>query len=171
MHIRRSGYWAAAILLLYGPFTIGYALVTPVFEAPDENHHFYTVQAIAVNGRLPVATTRPGTGDNLARQEAAQPPLYYLLLVPLLSWSGKAPVLHINPYAQLGQTTGSPNLYVPEVRGTAVWQTAVFRIRLVSVLLGGLTLALIYQAGRLLWPPQPGRAPVAMSLVAFLPRL
>ncbi|MBX3058647.1 MAG: phospholipid carrier-dependent glycosyltransferase [Anaerolineae bacterium] len=170
LHIRRSGYWAAAILLLYGLLTIGYALVTPVFEAPDENHHFYTVQAIAANGRLPIATTLPGTGDNLARQEAAQPPLYYLLLAPLMGRSGEAPVLHINPYAQLGQTTGNPNLYVPEVRGTAVWQTAVFRLRLVSVLLGGLTLALIYQAGRLLWPPQPGRALLAMALVAFLPQ-
>ncbi len=177
LHIHRPGYLAAAVLLLYGLLTIGYALVTPVFEAPDENHHFYTVQAIAVNGRLPVATTLPGVaatllgvGDDLARQEAAQPPLYYLLLAVLLGRSGEGPSLQINPYAQLGQTTGNPNLYVPETRETAVWQTAVFRLRLVSVLLGGLTLALIYQAGRLLWPLQPGRALLAMSLVAFLPQ-
>lgn len=164
LHIRRSGYVAAAILLLYGLLTLGYAVATPVFEAPDENHHFYTVQAIATTGELPIA------GDNLARQEAAQPPLYYVLLALLLGRSGEAPVLQINPYAQLGQTTGNPNLYVHEGEGQAVWQTAVLPLRLFSILLGGLTLVAIYRAGRLLWPTQPGRALLAMTLVAFLPQ-
>lgn len=164
LHIRRSGYVAAAILLLYGLLTLGYAVATPVFEAPDENHHFYTVQAIATTGELPIA------GDNLARQEAAQPPLYYVLLALLLGRSGEAPVLQINPYAQLGQTTGNPNLYVHEGEGQAVWQTAVLRLRLLSIFLGGLTLLVIYQAGRLLWPSSPDRALLAMTLVAFLPQ-
>ncbi len=163
VHNRRSGYVAAAILLLYALLTVGYMTAVPVFEAPDENHHFYTVQAITTTGELPVA------GDNLARQEAAQPPLYYVLLALLLGRSGEPPVLHINPYAQLGQTTGNPNLYVPQP-GWSVGDTAVLPLRLFSILLGGLTLVLIYRAGRLLWPGQPGRALLAMALVTFLPQ-
>lgn len=156
-------------MLLYGLLTIGYALVIPVFEAPDENHHFYTVQAIAANGRLPVAAPPDGTADNLARQEAAQPPLYYVLLALLLGDAGDMPALQLNPYAQLGQTTGNPNLYVHEVE-RPITETAVFRLRLFSLFLGVLTLVIIYHAGRLLWPPQPHRALLAMTLVAFLPQ-
>ncbi len=162
LHLDRSGYLAAVILLLYGLLTIGYAMVTPVFEAPDENHHFYTAQSIAAYGRLPIA------GDNLARQEAAQPPLYYLLLALLIRQPEETPALRLNPYAQLGETTGNPNLYVPDANETG--HTAVRALRLVSMFLGGLTLGVIYQAGRLMWPSRPGRAVLALALVAFLPQ-
>lgn len=161
--MNRSAYVAAGILFLYGLLTLGYLVQNPLFEAPDENHHYYTALSIAVEGKLPIAA------DNLARQEAAQPPLYYLLLSLFIDESERPASLQINPYAQLGQTTGNPNLYVHEP-GWQADETAVIRLRLFSVIFGGITLIAIYQAGRTLWPNQPASALLAMSLVAFLPQ-
>lgn len=163
LQIRRSAYLAAGILLFYGLLTLGYAIANPAFEAPDENHHFYTAQAIAENGKLPVA------GENAARQEAAQPPLYYSLLAVVMLQIDESISLQINPYAQLGQIDGNPNLYVHEP-GWQQGETAVRLLRSISLILGGISLIFIYKAGLLLWPEYPGRALLAMALVAFLPQ-
>ena len=66
----------AVLLLLYLALAVLYGAANPLFEAPDEPEHYFTAQYIADTWRLPAVTpeTEPWLG-----QEAAQPPLYYLL--------------------------------------------------------------------------------------------
>jgi hypothetical protein len=71
-----------AVLGLYLLLTVAYSIQTPLFEAPDEQLHYFTAQTIAETGRLPAVGQLP---DGWMGQEAAQPPLYYLLSAVLIS--------------------------------------------------------------------------------------
>src|SRR5690606_25089713 len=133
-------------------------------------HHFFTAVYMAQNGRLPVAQ------EDLARQEAAQPPLYYLLAAGLLqpfktAVSGE--MLWLNPFAQLGIAApfGNANVFIHAESWpwpADIW--AVHLLRLLSTLFGGLTLWAIYSSARLLWPQSAQRQLLALGLVAFLPQ-
>jgi hypothetical protein len=64
------------ILAVYFVLAGVYALVTPIFEAPDEPAHFEYVRYIALHRALPVEP-RPAFPDHI--QTAGHPPLYYAL--------------------------------------------------------------------------------------------
>lgn len=167
------------ILTIYFLLAVGYGLVVPLFEAPDEQLHFFTVDAIVRERRLPVAEF-----DSLARQEAAQPPLYYLLgalLVARIDTAGMAEQLWLNPLSDPGNERGdagsSPplnvNAFVHPPAESWPWDgyvLAAHLLRLLSTLIGLGTLLVIYASGRLLWPQHPGNALLATALVAFLPQ-
>lgn len=70
------------ILLVYFILAGGYAVVTPIFEKPDENWHFAVAMHLLETGQLPQNTINPP--NHLSRHQAHQPPLYYLTLAPLL---------------------------------------------------------------------------------------
>ena len=65
------------VFLLLGAL---YSVTTPVFETPDEVWHFAHVRYVAQRMALPVQGAQ---GEELAHQEASQPPLYYVLAAPL----------------------------------------------------------------------------------------
>src|SRR3954452_15814444 len=73
----------AALLALTALLGVAWALVTPVFQAPDENSHFAYVQSLAERFALPGDKTRPkaSTEQDLAAsvsnadQAAAQLPV------------------------------------------------------------------------------------------------
>jgi 4-amino-4-deoxy-L-arabinose transferase-like glycosyltransferase len=171
--------WLGAILILYLLLALGYGMIVPLFEAPDEQLHYFTVEYIAREGRLPVA--RP---DSLARQEAAQPPLYYLLGALLIAPVGAedaAGQLWLNPLSDPGSGRGdgdaSPPLNANAFVHTAAegwpWEgyvLAAHLLRIMSAVIGLCTLLVIHAAGRLLWPERPGNALLATALVAFLPQ-
>jgi hypothetical protein len=147
--------------------------LNPVFEAPDENHHFWTAHHIAEHGTLPVAAE--GTGY---RQEAAQPPLYYLLAVPLIKATGSItaglPTWH-NSYVRLGKRDAVVNRNALIHTEAEAWpwhdgSLAVHMIRLLSVALGLGSLLCIYKTGRRLWPTEQRQAWLAVGLVAALPQ-
>ncbi len=170
---RRNTLLLALILLLYAALALAYGLSTPLFEAPDEHHHFFAVRYIAENGRLPAIET----GGELARQEAAQPPLYYLLAAPILALvdtSGVEDQLWFNPTVINGQTRPiNVNDFVHTELESWPWQgyaLAAHLVRFLSALIGLGTLLAVYGSGRLLWPLQPGIALLATALVAFLPQ-
>ena len=74
---RRQSRWVlAGIVVLYTVLGTIYSVTTPVFEAPDESHHFFVVKHIVEHCALPVqrAETR-----GLWEQEGSQPPLYYVV--------------------------------------------------------------------------------------------
>lgn len=167
------------ILTIYIWLAVGYSVTVPLFEAPDEQLHFFTVDAIVRERRLPVAEFA-----SLARQEAAQPPLYYLLgalLVAPINTDGAAEQLWLNPLADPGNGRGDadadPPLNVNAFVHTAAeawpWRgyvLAAHLFRLFSALIGLGTLLVIHACGRLLWPQRPGNALLATALVAFLPQ-
>jgi hypothetical protein len=165
--------WLLGIILsLYLLITMGYGMVNPLFEAPDEHHHFFTANYIAENGRLPIADLQ----NEKLRQEAAQPPLYYLLgsLLTAPLESTQIPLWH-NPQANIGDASSTININwaVHTSDENFPWQESALAphlLRLLSTFLGLGTLLCIYGSGRLIWPQQPVIALLAASLTAFLPQ-
>ena len=144
------------ILLFYLALGAGYALLTPVWQAPDEPAHFNNIVHIAQTGRLPVL--QPGDYDQAyleklkaerfppelsiapVRYEGHQPPLYYLLMTPLL-W--------------LLQGAGLT--------------AQVWALRLLNVGIGALVIFFIWLGARRLFPKRPRVALLAAGFTAFLP--
>ena len=165
------------ILAGYVIVTLLYGMVNPLFEAPDEHWHYFTAQYIAENGRLPIVA--PGAEyDEWLSQEAAQPPLYYLLgalLIAPIDTSEAREEVWPNKFASVGDAAALINInrFVHAEMDAWPWQSyalAAHILRLFSTLLGLGTLVCIYLSGRLLWPRDPYRALLATGLVAFLPQ-
>ncbi len=163
------------ILALYLLVTITYGLINPLFEAPDEVWHYFTAQYIAENGRLPLITAEP---DPWLSQEAAQPPLYYIvsaaLIAPIDTTAARQEV-RSNPLAYPGDASLQANInqFIHPPRETWPWDgyvLAAHLLRLFSTLLGLGTLLGIYGSGRLFWPNDDRKPLLAMALVAFLPQ-
>ena len=161
------------LLALYALLSLGYGWVNPVFEAPDEYAHFYTALAVRANWRLPTVSEPP---DPYLGQEAAQPPLYYILAALLMSpfdvnASAARNALWLNPFVRLGDPSTPVNRNaVVSYPGERAYAPAVHGLRLFSATLGLITLASIYGTARRLWPERPERAVLATGLVAVLPQ-
>jgi 4-amino-4-deoxy-L-arabinose transferase-like glycosyltransferase len=167
------------ILGVYLVLAVSYGAFTPLFEASDESLHYYTIDFITRERRLP-STREPG----LMGQEAAQPPLYYvvsaLLTRPIIN-EEPVPVLWGNPRADprdpRGENRAVPpinvNLFIHTPDEAWPWRgyvLAAHLARLLSAVFGLGTLLCIYAAGRVVWPDAPDRALLATALVAFLPQ-
>jgi hypothetical protein len=163
------------ILAGYLVITLAYGAINPLFEAPDEHWHFFTAAYIADNGRLPEVQEPP---DEFLGQEAAQPPLYYLLgaaLITPFDTSGWREAVWLNPYAWIGDASALANVnrMVHTPAEAWPWQDyalAAHLLRILSTLFGLGTLLAIYGSGRLLWPGSNTRPLLATALVAFLPQ-
>jgi uncharacterized membrane protein YbhN (UPF0104 family)/4-amino-4-deoxy-L-arabinose transferase-like glycosyltransferase len=165
----------AVILILFVALGTLYSVVTPLFETPDEVWHYLYVKHIADGGGLPVYrgdTTFP------MRQEASQPPLYYLLTGWATAWidtSDVQTVVRYNPHAAIGAPAASGNRNVIShtpyegfpYRGAAL---AAHLVRFLSVLMGGGTVLCTYLIARRLFPQPRWLAPAAAALNAFLPQ-
>jgi 4-amino-4-deoxy-L-arabinose transferase-like glycosyltransferase len=125
-------------VVAYAVLAVGYALRTPIWQNPDEPAHFNYIAQLAETATLPElrqgdwdsalldrlknGQLTPGDDIRTIRYESWQPPLYYLLAAPAY---------------RLGAAD--------------VWQT-VLRLRLFSVVLGGITLAIAFAAAREVFP-------------------
>ena len=178
MSVRLSRSLLILTLSIYLALAVGYGVVTPLFETPDEHLHYFTADFIAREGRLP--TTRdPGP----MAQESAQPPLYYVLASIIVRATGGADDASLwanprsNPEDPLGESLVQPPLNINAfIHGPAEgwpWRGYVLSAhlaRMLSAVFGLGTLICIYGAGRVVWPSDPGSALVATALVAFLPQ-
>ena len=168
--MRRS---LCTVLGIYLVLALACGVTNPLFEAPDEQHHYFAARYIARTGWLPVATEH-----TLYRQEAAQPPLYYLLsalIIAPIDSSPNEPSLWVNPYVRLGDfgSVININAFIHTQQEKWPWQgfaLAAHLLRVLSALFGLGTLACVHASGRLLWPAAPERALLATALVAFLPQ-
>jgi hypothetical protein len=140
-----------AILAVYLLLGVLYAVYTPDWQAPDEPAHYNYVCYLAEEHRFPLlkpgdfpavyleeikeARFPPEMSIAPIRYEFHQPPLYYLMLVPLYQ----------------------------------IFGGALLPLRLVSVLLGGLALVVIYWTVGALFPQRPSLALGTAALAAFLP--
>jgi len=164
-----------AVIGLYLMLATAYGIANPIFEAPDEHSHYFAVQYVAETGRLPTVTEPP---DRWLGQEAAQPPLYYLLgslLVSPVDTSGAREAVWVNPFVRLGdaEAPGNLNFFVHGAQEAWPWDgyaLAAHLLRFLSSLLGAGTLLFVYGSGRLLWPAYPQRALLATAVTAFLPQ-
>jgi hypothetical protein len=185
------------IVLLVNFLTLGalYLSATPLLETPDEPSHFSVVRYIAEEGRLPPQHPAPPDSGPVPVIDSGPPvyyapPLYYVVAAYLISdldTSGFAQAVIPNPNWDLGwaPTPGvSPenkHIYVhtsdqrPPYAG---WATGMLRLRIFSLLLGGVTVLGVYALAVALWPPTAGsgqgrahdaRVLAATALVAFNP--
>ncbi|KPK13101.1 MAG: hypothetical protein AMJ56_03495 [Anaerolineae bacterium SG8_19] len=163
------------ILLIFILLGIGYASITPVFEASDELWHYPMIRHLADGNPLPVQVFNP-TQAGPWKQEASQPPLYYYLGALITFWidtSDMEDVRWLNPHVDNGVITsdGNINLVVHDpnsdpLNGT---QLAVRVVRFFSVMLGAVTIYLTYQIAREVAPSRPEIALGAAAVNAFTP--
>jgi len=173
----RVRFWLWLILGSYLLVTLGYGFINPLFEAPDEHLHFFTIQQIVDTGHLP--TVAPGEDyDRWVGQEAAQPPLYYLLGTALAAPFNSAnprEILWLNKFVAMGNASSLNNInrFIHGPDESFPWHGYALVMHLLrgfSTLLGFGTLLFIYGSGRLLWPNDTYPVLLATSLVAFLPQ-
>jgi len=155
MSQKSARYVLGGILLVYAVLGGLYAIETPAWQVPDEPAHFNYVRYVAENLRLPVLEPGdfpiayleeikfqrfpPDMSIDSIRYESHQPPLYYVLAAGVYS---------------LANLLGAPTLLT---------------LRLFSVALGLISLALGYRAVRILFPREPIIALGATAFAATLP--
>jgi 4-amino-4-deoxy-L-arabinose transferase-like glycosyltransferase len=173
--LKRQRLFLTLILATYLLLALWSGAVNPLFEAPDEIWHYFTAQTIAETGELPAVQDEP---DLWMSQEAAQPPLYYVLgamLIAPIDTSQARDLVWENPAVQLGDASSPTNTNAFVHTSAEAWpwhgySLAVHVIRAFSAILGLGTLLAIYGSGRLLWPAAPERALLATALIGFLPQ-
>lgn len=163
------------ILAAFVLLSATYSLVVPPFEASDELWHYPMVRHVADNWSLPVqdpANVGPW------RQEASQPPLYYVLGAISTFWidtSDMEEVRHLNPHADTGIATpdGNVNLVIRQPGQLAFPWTgttlAVYVIRFLSIVMATAGVYLTYLIVREVLPRRPFFALGATALHAFTP--
>jgi 4-amino-4-deoxy-L-arabinose transferase-like glycosyltransferase len=162
------------ILALYLLLAVLYSLKTPFFEKSDEVYHVAYIVHLADGKGFP-----PPDPHNPARQEATQPPLYYLLGAALITPidTGDMDVLtRLNPYYRpvWDNVYGdNRNRYMHTVneatprRGAAL---AVRSLRCTSIVLGCVTVTCTYLIACALFPDRIWLAGGAAAFSAFNPR-
>ncbi len=161
---------AVAILVAYLLLGGLYSVVTPLWESYDEWGHYPYVEYIATERALP----RERLTDR--NDETHQPPLYYILGALATFWvnTDDNPELVRNEYSVHQGGEGGINLHLHleneefPYRGTAL---AAHLTRLVSVLLGAVSVWATYVTSRTLFPARRGLALGAMAVNAFWPQL
>ncbi len=149
---------------------VSYSLIVPLWEAPDEPEHFQYVRYLVQQGAIPLQLPTIQTDGN---NEGKQPPLYYFLALPFVAGLDlhDADRIRLNPHA------GWPGAPDGTAAATHVldegWPyhgvfLAAHRVRLLSVLLGAMTVALTY-AVALACTGRGRTALLAAALVALLP--
>jgi hypothetical protein len=63
-----------ALLVVAGGLLVAWAFVVPIFESPDEPHHWQYARYLHDEHRLPLFTS--------SFVEANSPPLYYMAIAP-----------------------------------------------------------------------------------------
>ena len=165
----------AAVVAAYLVVGAAYSVSIPVFEYPDESHHFFVIKYIVDHRALPVQRQelRGPWG-----QEASQPPLYYLvgvLLVSGIELDGAEDLLWRNPQANTGRPTslGNKNRYIHPPDQSFPWRgpvLAVHVLRFYSLCLGAVTVGLTWAIASDLFPRQPTLAPIVAATAGFVPQ-
>lgn len=165
---------AAAIIALFLILGVWYSLTVPPFETPDEVHHYAFARNIAQGRGLPVQTPE---GSGPWAHEGSQPPLYYLLaggLTAAIDQSDFDALSVVNPRANIGDPLfpGNKN-YMLHSGGPHPLQGANLALhvgRWLSLILGAITLWLVYRIGLLAMPRWPLGALLALALAASIPQ-
>lgn len=176
LRVRTESWLAAAIVALHVVLALWWGTVVPVGEGPDEPGHFRYALFLARENRLPVQQA-VGDGSDVPG-EGHQPPLAYWLMQPAVRWLPQDErVLELGEDAAFVYRGGDqPNAYyrmsndIWPYQGIALsWHLA----RIVSALLGGITVGLTYLLARSCFSEGPGRQwfPLgAAALVALTPQ-
>ncbi len=163
--VRAPLFWLLVVYLLTG---LVYALVTPVFEKPDEDGHYGYIRYLRAHRALPPLSFSEGF-----QSEYKQPPLYYLVASILTAWlpddANAARLLDTNPYVDFsvpGYREDNRNVFLHPPHMTPL----VLGGRLTSLLFGlGTVIAAYWLASEVF--PEQSLAPLATAaVVGFQPK-
>ena len=166
--------WLYVISAAFVLLALWYSLVTPFFEKSDEIYHLAYIKHLADGQGFPA--TDP---HNPARQEATQPPLYYLigsLLIRGISTDDVSTLTRLNPYYNPlwdGVYGDNRNRYMHVVEEALPRHGAALALRLLrcfSIVLGCVTVICTYWIADLLFPDKHWLAAGAAACCAFTPR-
>ena len=156
--------WAGLIFGLYTFLGLGYSLLMPMWEGPDEHAHYHLAWSIAHKGKLPSINMN---------YEAYQPPMYYWLASRPLIWMEKIDpsltefVLPKERYFRyIGQPVRIFNWTDKNYR--FLWGPQV--LRWLNLCLGGFALLLIFRGAHRFVPEVPNVALVTTALAGLLPQ-
>jgi hypothetical protein len=167
---RRARGVAVALVLGYIILAASYSAVNPIWEAPDEVGHFSFIQHLISERSLPVLQT--GVTD-----EAHQPPLYYVIAAGASALAGSGDLtgaFELNPqFMWAGQGGADINIARHSTAETFPYRgqaLAIHLARLVSVLMGAVTVILVIAIGWRIFPDFPVIGLLAGALTAFNPQ-
>ncbi|MEZ4590117.1 MAG: glycosyltransferase family 39 protein [Chloroflexota bacterium] len=157
----------------YVALAVAYSWTVPLGEAPDEVDHFLYVRYLVENRDFPVMHPNPSENKTM---EANQPPLFYLLNVAVTAplpqpATAEFPLnacFTFDPF-----DGGRANFYLHESAEQTLFSAdyLAFRVaRLVSVLLGALTVWLVYRLGRRVRVGSGHVGLLAAGILAFNPQ-
>jgi 4-amino-4-deoxy-L-arabinose transferase-like glycosyltransferase len=163
------------VLVAYVALAVGFSVVTPPFEAPDEIHHYAFIRDLVRDRAIPVQHP----GDRAAQRH--QPPLYYLAGSLVSFWVDEPAgspysVARSNPYwgyayGEVGRD--NKNLYLHGAWDAFPWCGAALGlhlVRLLSVLMGAGAIVAAYAVGREVFPGRPLWALGGTAFMAFNPQ-
>ncbi|MCX7856002.1 MAG: glycosyltransferase family 39 protein, partial [Anaerolineae bacterium] len=180
--MKRSLAEVSPLLLVFVLLGLACGVVVPPFENLDELEHFGVVRHIADTGRLPVHGA-PEAAIYHYRQEASQPPLYYLLSAGLVRLLGlraddAAAYIRLKPRVFCGPV--GPALYDNRAifyhnphREAFPWQGTLLMLHVLragSTLLQTVTVAGTYFLACWAFPRQKRVALLATAIVALNPQ-
>jgi len=172
----RSRRALSIILFLYLALGLWYSVAAPLGEAPDELAHFRYIRYIVDHGRGP----RTGEEREVVGYKGHEPPLYYALCAAATSWVDTS----VLPGLKEIDPDRYPRHSIPDevlIRDAVLhtedeafpYEGAVLAwhlARVLSVLLGAGTVAIVYLVARDVFPLEPGIAVGAAILTAFVPQ-
>jgi len=170
------------LLLAFIGLGLAYGIIVPPFENLDEPGHFEVIRYIADTGALPVHGT-PAAQVYLYRQEASQPPLYYLLsagLVRVLGLQADDALSYIRFKPRVSCGPGATMLYDNRAvfyhnphREAFPWQGSLLVLHILrawSTLLQTITVAGTYLLALQLFPRRRLVALLSATVVALNPQ-
>jgi hypothetical protein len=176
------------VLLSFLLLAWAYSLVMPPFENLDEIEHFSAIRFFAETGSLPVHD-QALQQEYHYRQEASQPPLYYVLMGGLtrllkLPTKDTNSYLVTNPFVACGPADIPYNrhtLYHNPAReafslegpGVLPWEGALGTLhflRALAPVLQLVTILAVYAVARVILPQHPWVAVLAAGVTAFNPQ-
>ncbi len=172
-HVAKERYFLIAILSMFLGMGFWFSLATPTFETPDEVYHYAFIRHLAAGNPLPVQSARV---EEAWSQQGSQAPLYYGLVGWLTSSIDQSDFDQLNipnPRANIGNPLfpGNKNfmLYSAAERPLQGANLALHLGRWVSLVLGCLTLWLIYRIARLAFADMtPYSQPFSFALLPVL---
>lgn len=172
-----SRIWAAALgLLLLGRFLLafGFATQIPLWERYDELNHYRYAWFIAHEGRLPTKADMPSDlplgWEFFVQYE--QPPLYYLMITPVVSLFDRGDSPDPYPNARPECPISFTHYFIHTEAESFPWEgmtLAAWLARLITILLGVAAVGMVWLIVRQLWPNEPWLALGAAGIFAFAP--
>jgi len=152
------------ILFIYIILAVGFSVVMPLGEGPDETDHYAYVRYIGLNQRLPEGATIT---------QGKHPPLYHATAAALTAWTGlDFNFLRSNPDAFPPGPDAPPNFFIHTTLESFPWQggaLAMHLARFLSIAFGAITLWATWRIGAEVFPEHREIGLLAAAFLAGLP--